>query len=245
MVANQLARLGGYHWRDEDDAAAEPVGDGGRDGLAYQGAAGHLRRRPRRLSPLSQRRAGHRPALRAVADGHARRPRATGGWPPGAHLHVALDDDGARGTSCSQGRAIGRRTTTRVVEGGYEATQRVGERVWRVPVTAFWQAHRDAARVYSELVAEWAQLGDGMMAWDLYGGAGVFAAVLGEAVGDSGQVVDRGHVARRVAVGAGRAGRSGQCVGGHRLGAPGACGPVPARRRRGARPAAVRGRAVR
>jgi len=78
---------------------------------------------------------------------------------------------------------------TRVVEGGYEATQRVRERVWRVPVTAFWQAHRDAARVYSELVGEWAQLGDGMVAWDLYGGAGIFAAVLGEAVGDAGRVL--------------------------------------------------------
>ena len=87
------------------------------------------------------------------------------------------------------GPRIGRRTATRVVEGGYEATQRVNERVWRVPVTAFWQAHRDAARVYSELVGEWAQLGDGMVAWDLYGGAGIFAAVLGEAVGDGGQVV--------------------------------------------------------
>ena len=68
-------------------------------------------------------------------------------------------------------------------------TQRVNNRVWHVPVTAFWQAHRDAARVYSDLVAEWAQLRDGMVAWDLYGGAGIFAAALGEAVGDGGQVV--------------------------------------------------------
>ena len=30
VVANQLARLGGYQWRDEDSAVAEPVGDGGR-----------------------------------------------------------------------------------------------------------------------------------------------------------------------------------------------------------------------
>ena len=56
-------------------------------------------------------------------------------------------------------------------------------------MTAFWQAHRDAARVYSELVGEWAQLGDGMAASDLYGGAGIFAAVLGEAVGDAGRVL--------------------------------------------------------
>ena len=103
-------------------------------------------------------------------------------------MHVALDDDGVRHVVQS-GPRVGKRTATRVVEGSYEATQRVDGRVWRVPVTAFWQAHRDAARVYSELVAEWAQLRDGMVAWDLYGGAGVFAAVLGEAVGDSGHVV--------------------------------------------------------
>ena len=29
VVANQLSRLGGYRWRDEDSAVAEPVGDGG------------------------------------------------------------------------------------------------------------------------------------------------------------------------------------------------------------------------
>src|SRR5690606_2794496 len=67
--------------------------------------------------------------------------------------------------------------------------QRVGGREWRVPVTAFWQAHRDAAHSYSALVAEWAQLSPGMTAWDLYGGAGLFAAVLAEAVGAHGRVL--------------------------------------------------------
>ncbi|MDT5247597.1 MAG: hypothetical protein QOJ28_231, partial [Mycobacterium sp.] len=76
-----------------------------------------------------------------------------------------------------------------VIEGNYEAVQRVGSRTWQVPVTAFWQAHRDAARVYSGLIAEWAQLSPGQTAWDLYGGAGVFAAVLAQEVGESGKVV--------------------------------------------------------
>ncbi len=96
----------------------------------------------------------------------------------------------ASATSCSPVRASDKTYATQVVEGSYEAVQRVGARVWRVPVTAFWQAHRDAARVYSDLVA---QLGPadqpGMTAWDLYGGAGIFAAVLGEGVGETGQVV--------------------------------------------------------
>ena len=187
MVANQLAKLGGYHWCDEDDAFAEPVGAGEPTGwrtrvrldTSHDGRAGFHRYHSAEL--VTDLRCGQLPdgALAGLSEG---------GWPNGAHLHIALDDDGARHVVQS-GPRMARRTATRVVEGGYEATQRVGERVWRVPVTAFWQAHRDAARVYSELVGEWAALGDGMVAWDLYGGAGIFAAVLGAAVGDTGQVL--------------------------------------------------------
>jgi tRNA/tmRNA/rRNA uracil-C5-methylase (TrmA/RlmC/RlmD family) len=39
------------------------------------------------------------------------------------------------------------------------------------------------------LVADRANLSRGMTAWDLYGGAGVFTAVLAQAVGDTGRVV--------------------------------------------------------
>src|SRR5215211_7152140 len=108
-------------------------------------------------------------------------------WRPGAELHVVVDDVGRRHVVCSRRGRHGHREEA--VEGGYEAEQRVGQRQWRVPVTAFWQSHRDAARVYSELVAGWSQLGPGMTAWDLYGGAGVFASVLAEAVGERGKVV--------------------------------------------------------
>ena len=187
VVANQLARLGGYHWRDEDDAAAEAVGEGNATGW----------RTRVRLDTSGEGRAGfhryHSSELVTDLDCAQLPTGMLDGlhdwvWPPGAQLHVALDDDGARHVVQS-GPRTGRKTSTQVVEGRYEAVQRIGERVWRVPVTAFWQAHRDAARVYSGLVAGWAQLSTGMTAWDLYGGAGVFAAVLAEAVGETGKVV--------------------------------------------------------
>ena len=187
VVANQLARLGGYAWRDEDEATAEPVGDGSATGW----------RTRVRLDTSSEGRAGfhryHSSELVTELNCGQLPPGALDGlhdwvWPPGAQLHVALDDDGERHVVQS-GPRTGRKTSTQVVEGRYEAVQRVGERSWRVPVTAFWQAHRDAARVYSGLVAGWAQLSAGMTAWDLYGGAGVFAAVLAEAVGETGTVV--------------------------------------------------------
>lgn len=187
VVANQLARLGGYDWRDEDDAVAEPLGDGSATGW----------RTRVRLDTSAEGRAGfHRyHSSELVTDLNCGQlpPGALDGlhdwvWPPGAQLHVALDDEGVRHIVQS-GPRTGRKTSTQVVEGRYEAAQRVGDRIWRVPVTAFWQAHRDAARVYSGLVAGWAQLSAGMTAWDLYGGAGVFAAVLAEAVGETGNVV--------------------------------------------------------
>ncbi|MEO6793511.1 MAG: class I SAM-dependent RNA methyltransferase, partial [Mycobacterium sp.] len=85
--------------------------------------------------------------------------------------------------------STGRDHRPRVIEGDYHTTQWVGRRRWQIPVTAFWQAHRRAASIYSALIGDWAQPEAGMTAWDLYGGAGLFAAVLGEAVGESGRVV--------------------------------------------------------
>jgi tRNA/tmRNA/rRNA uracil-C5-methylase (TrmA/RlmC/RlmD family) len=187
VVANQLARLGGYHWRDEDSAAAEPVGDVGATGwrtrvrldTSGEGRAGFHRYHSSEL--VTELNCAQLPA--GMLDG-----LNDWVWPPGAHLHVAVDDEGDRHIVQS-GPRTGRKTTTQVVDGNYEAVQRVGERIWRVPVTAFWQAHRDAARIYSDLVADWAQLDAGMTAWDLYGGAGIFAAVLAQAVGERGRVV--------------------------------------------------------
>lgn len=187
VVANQLVRLGGYAWRDEGDAVAEPVGEGGVTGwrtrvrldTSARGKAGFHRYHSAEL--VTDLDCAQLPSgmLDGVNDWV---------WPHGAHVHVAVDDDGDRHVLQS-GPREGRKSATHVIEGEYEAVQRVGDRVWRVPVTAFWQAHRDAPRVYSELVTEWAQLRPGMTAWDLYGGAGIFAATLAQAVGDTGKVL--------------------------------------------------------
>lgn len=193
VVANQLERLGGHRW----SGAAEPLSSG---------PTGWRTRV--RLDVGADRRPGfHRyhsddlvTDLRCaqlpdgMLDGIAQTE-----WPTAAQLHVAVDDDGARRVVRTLRQ--GRRTATKVMEGRYEAVQRVAGRTWQVPVTAFWQAHRDAAATYSGLVAEWAAAGAGMSAWDLYGGAGVFAAVLGEAVGPSGRVlsVDTSRASTRAA----------------------------------------------
>jgi tRNA/tmRNA/rRNA uracil-C5-methylase (TrmA/RlmC/RlmD family) len=182
VVSNQLARLGNYQWND----AVAPVSTAGPTGwrtrirldVGADGRAGFHRYHSDEL--VVDLNCGQLPA--GMIDG-----LTDVAWPPGAHLHVVIDDDGQRHVA----RTVrhGRRNSTDLVEGSYEGVQRAGRHSWQVPVTAFWQAHRDAARTYSELVGDWARPDPGMTAWDLYGGAGVFAAVLGDAVGESGQVV--------------------------------------------------------
>jgi tRNA/tmRNA/rRNA uracil-C5-methylase (TrmA/RlmC/RlmD family) len=182
VVSNQLARLGNYQWND----AVAPVSTAGPTGwrtrirldVGADGRAGFHRYHSDEL--VADLNCGQLPA--GMIDG-----LTDVAWPPGAHLHVVVDDDGQRHVA----RTVrhGRRNSTDVVEGSYQGVQRAGRHTWQVPVTAFWQAHRDAARTYSDLVGEWARPDPGMTAWDLYGGAGVFAAVLGDAVGESGQVV--------------------------------------------------------
>lgn len=201
VVANQLQRLGGHQWSGAE-GGAEPLSDGGPTGW----------RTRVRLDVGADRRPGfHRyhsdelvTDLRCaqlppgMLDGLAH-DSSGADWPAGAQLHVAVDDDGQRHVVRTLRQ--GGQTATAVAEGGYEAVQRVGARAWRVPVTAFWQAHRDAAGVYSGLVADWAQPAAGMTVWDLYGGAGVFAATLADAVGESGRVmtVDTSRSATRAA----------------------------------------------
>jgi tRNA/tmRNA/rRNA uracil-C5-methylase (TrmA/RlmC/RlmD family) len=183
VVANQLERLGGYRWDAPHTGAAAFAGPTGwrtrvRLDVGGDGRPGFHRYHSDEL--VTDLRCGQLPA--GMLDGLAETE-----WQPRAHLHVALDDDGDRHVVSSA--RTGKRTTTTAAEGDYHAVQRVGRRSWRVPVTAFWQAHRDAAAVYSALVVDWAQPAAGLTAWDLYGGAGVFAAALGEAVGESGRVL--------------------------------------------------------
>lgn len=208
VVANQLSRLGGFTWRDEQTAVAEPVGTGAARGWRTRvrldtdadGRAGFHRYHSAEL--VTDLGCGQLPA--ELADG-----LADVRWTPGAHVHAVLDSDGRRHivqsgpktTDRGGSRTGGSKNVTRVVEGDYEAVQRVGGRQWMLPVTAFWQAHRDAAALYSGLVAEWSGLQPGMTAWDLYGGAGVFAAALAEQVGPDGRVlsVDTSRGAARAA----------------------------------------------
>lgn len=187
VVANQLERLGDYRW----DGAAEAVGSGSALGwrtrlqldVGPDGCAGLHRYHSTELV-TDLRCAQLPPGMVAGLDG----PR----WRPGDRLHVVIDDDGRRHVVTTTPGERGSAPETSVVEGDRLSVQRVGNRVWRLPVTGFWQSHREAAATYSALVREWAA-GDGSLpgarrAWDLYGGAGLFAAALADVVGQTGRV---------------------------------------------------------
>lgn len=185
VVANQLARLGGYEAGDLEAAEVGTVGATGwrtrvRLEVGTDGRAGfHRYHSDELVTDLS---------CAQVPPGMLDDLPLQ---PPGSHLHVVLDDTGHRHVvrSGPRGGKKNKPGMTEVVSGEYEAVQRVGDREWRVPVTAFWQSHRDAATTYSALVADWAELSEGQTAWDLYGGAGVFAAALAGSVGESGKVL--------------------------------------------------------
>src|SRR5262249_18766686 len=159
VVLNQLNRIAGY--RREHELRAEPMGTGEATGwrtrvrmkVGFDRRAAYHRYHSSELVPTPD--CGQLPAgmLAGVNDRL---------FPPGAEVHVVVDDDGQRHVVRAgpwEGRRRGfPRTNLEVVEGDRESVQRVGERTWRIPVTGFWQSHRDAARVYSELVGCWAGL---------------------------------------------------------------------------------------
>ncbi|MCS6710521.1 class I SAM-dependent RNA methyltransferase [Brachybacterium sp. EF45031] len=67
--------------------------------------------------------------------------------------------------------------------------ERVGERGFRVAATGFWQVHRAAAGFLGDHVRTVLGAQDGDRVWDLFGGVGLFAALVADQVGTAGRVL--------------------------------------------------------
>lgn len=67
--------------------------------------------------------------------------------------------------------------------------EQVGHRTWALEEGAFWQVHPALPEALVGAVLEFGDPRPGETWWDLYAGAGLFAAFLGERVGESGSVV--------------------------------------------------------
>ncbi|WP_433280762.1 class I SAM-dependent RNA methyltransferase [Pseudonocardia xinjiangensis] len=66
--------------------------------------------------------------------------------------------------------------------------QRAAGREWLLSPGVFWQVHPALPDTLAAVVGEWADAPQGGTAWDLYGGVGLFAAVLAGQVGPDGAV---------------------------------------------------------
>jgi tRNA/tmRNA/rRNA uracil-C5-methylase (TrmA/RlmC/RlmD family) len=69
-------------------------------------------------------------------------------------------------------------------------TEIVGERSWEIEPESFWQVHPQAAATLTRTVLEMLRPAPGETAWDLYGGAGLFAAAVAERTGARTTVVE-------------------------------------------------------
>ncbi|WKD57539.1 putative RNA methyltransferase [Corynebacterium capitovis DSM 44611] len=105
---------------------------------------------------------------------------------PGAEVVAVVDSRGQRHVvetaRAQRGRRVERMTT--VCEGSGTVVQRVGEAEFSFPATAFWQAHIEAPAAYTEIVRKWGESTyDRRTGWDLYGGVGLFAPSIAQAMG--------------------------------------------------------------
>lgn len=194
VVAEQLRRLGGVEYEAADITVEElpgaPDGLGWRSrvrmAVAPDGSVGFHRHRSTDVVPVL----GCPQTVPHALDG------VVGAvWNPGSELQVVRDGAGEQHVvelrpdpRPQRGRRKARPVPHTVIGSGKATEQAVG-RSWRVSATGFWQGHIGAAEVYAQAVADFAQAPTGGTAWDLYGGAGLFAAVLAEQVGIGGSVV--------------------------------------------------------
>lgn len=200
VVLDQLRRVGGF---GEEDLAADSITATSltpqagyrtriRVGVDNQGRPGIRKARSRELIPLSQA---------TCAQWHpelvAQLPES--GLPANTDLAASLSGgsigDDARVSLVTLGggkHGAGRRASRQRSRKRWRTEltgpviHHVGEVQWCLPADAFWQGHPAAPAHYRKFIAAHVPQAERGHAWDLYGGAGVFAAGLAEVVGHGG-----------------------------------------------------------
>ena len=119
---------------------------------------------------------------------------------PGAEVIAVVDRDGNRHVVETRKAPRGRRIETirKVIEAPtQDVVQRADGHEFHFPPTAFWQAHIGAPDTYTRLARQWlaAEAGENKpaqeseaaaVAWDLYGGVGLFVPALAEVTAPEG-----------------------------------------------------------
>ncbi|GAA0541129.1 23S rRNA methyltransferase [Saccharopolyspora subtropica] len=112
-------------------------------------------------------------------------------WRPGAEVAVVADSTGEVHVTAVDRKPQRRhsRPVARQVRGSGVARETAAGRSFDVAAQGFWQVHRAAPDTFTEVVARMAAAPAGGVAWDLYGGVGLFAAALADQVGPAGSVL--------------------------------------------------------
>ncbi|GHJ49635.1 23S rRNA methyltransferase [Catellatospora sp. TT07R-123] len=174
VVREQLARLGGLAAEEIEaldvTVAQLPGGDEGwRTRVSYHvdaaGRAGLLKHRSNEVVAIDRCRIAH-PDIQAL-DVLSRR------WPDTAEIDVVRPADGG---------------AQPVQHPPQQITERAAGHDFAISADGFWQVHPAAADTLVQAVLDLLAPAPGEHAWDLYGGAGLFAAGLADRVGVTGHV---------------------------------------------------------
>jgi tRNA/tmRNA/rRNA uracil-C5-methylase (TrmA/RlmC/RlmD family) len=194
VIKEQLSRLAGI----ERDVVVEEL-PGTPDGLGWRtrvqfsvrrdGAVGLRKHRSHQIEPIDECLIAH-PQVEVLGIERKR-------WPGAAGVEaIASAGTGDRlAVLSSRGRVRVPRmdAPVRLVSGKSDKPPFVREdvagRLWQVSGSGFWQVHPAAAETFAEAVVEALEPRKGDTAVDLYCGAGLFAGVLGEAIGSDGLVI--------------------------------------------------------
>ncbi|WP_344618770.1 class I SAM-dependent RNA methyltransferase [Dactylosporangium salmoneum] len=128
------------------------------------GRAGFHRHRSADIVPVDRCRIAH-PAIQSlpVLDRH---------WPPGSAVEAVASSTGDTAVVARASR------TGRPTGAVPQVRESVAGREWSLDATGFWQVHPHAVAAFTGAVLQMLRPAAGERAWDLYGGAGVFAAAL-------------------------------------------------------------------
>ena len=100
-------------------------------------------------------------------------------------IEISLSNTGERTIASANTRE---ETPVRTYDGPDVAHYEIAGRVLEVSQKSFWQSHKDAPRVLTEVVKEFAQVLPGDHVLDLYGGVGLFTVALLTEVGSEGTI---------------------------------------------------------
>jgi tRNA/tmRNA/rRNA uracil-C5-methylase (TrmA/RlmC/RlmD family) len=100
-------------------------------------------------------------------------------------VEISLSNTGERTVAISNTRD---ESLVKITEGPEIAHYEISGRVLEVSQKSFWQSHKDAPRVLSEVVKEFADVVSGDRVLDLYGGVGLFTASLIAEIGSDGAI---------------------------------------------------------